>query len=232
MEIAGTLRDRLTVSPLVRRTTALLVLALGAVWLSANEVGPAKLLAIAVLLALFVAPLIAPRRHRYIRKPKELAVLNGDFGRSGGKSEMSKRSYSPPHLREFASGALSDLEWEPGDDGSFQALRPFYLVHAKRDGAVLAVRLKFSGDRTFQGWQPVATVASQDADAGHPDEAHQWMLIGYVPPGIQFDAQLRLSDSESRPRVGVMRDLLVPGDRSFQSVHLKISKDKRFATSA
>jgi hypothetical protein len=124
------------------------------------------------------------------------------------------------------------LGWERGDDASFQALRPFYLVHSKRDCAVLAVRLKFSGERTLQGWQPVATLPRQDADAGHPDEAYQLMLIGYVPPGVHFDAKLRLRDSESRPCVAVVRDLVVSDDRSFQPVHLKISGDKDFAASA
>jgi hypothetical protein len=223
-----------------------LVLALGAVWLGTNEAGPAKLLAVAAVLALFAAPLIAPRRHRHIRKPKkQLDVLNGDLGRNGGKSEMSKPvdsrgaqrgagHYSSPRFTEFGpmSGASSKLDWEPSDDESFQGLRPFYLVHSKRDCAVLAVRLKFSGERTFQGWQPVATVPRQDADAGHSDEAYELMVIGYVPPGVHFDAKVRLRDSESRTRVAVMRDLVVSDAPSFQAVHLKISEDKHFEATA
>lgn len=99
MEIAGILRDRLADSSLVRPVTALLLIALSAVWLSANDVGPAKPMAIAVILALLVAPLIAPGRHRYLRKPgKELEITNGDLEGNRGKPEMSKLPYSPPRL--------------------------------------------------------------------------------------------------------------------------------------
>ncbi|HXL23748.1 MAG TPA: hypothetical protein VOA78_14895 [Candidatus Dormibacteraeota bacterium] len=102
MEIAAILRDRLADSPLVRRVTALLLIVLSALWLSANDVAPAKLLAIAVIFALLVAPLIAPRRHRYLRKPgKDLEVTNGDSQRNRGKPEMSKLPYSPPRLIEL-----------------------------------------------------------------------------------------------------------------------------------
>jgi len=102
VEIASILRDRLADSLLVRRVTALLLIVLSAFWLSANDIGPAKLLAIAAILALFVAPLIAPRRHRYLRKPgKELDVTNGDLEKNGGKPEMSKLPYSPPRLVEL-----------------------------------------------------------------------------------------------------------------------------------
>jgi hypothetical protein len=233
VEIAGTLRDRLAVSPLVRRSAALLVAALGAFWLSSGDGTPAKLIAGAAILALVVAPLLAPYRHRHIRKPKkELDSPGGDLERNGGKPEMPKLSYSPPRFSQLESRALSELEWEPDDDEYFQNLRPFYLVHSKHDFAVKAVRLKFSGDRTFQSWQPVATVPRQESDDGYSAGDYRWMLIGYVPPGIHFDAKLRLLDSESRSRVAVVRNLLASDDRAFQSVHLKISKDKRFATSA
>jgi hypothetical protein len=101
VDIAGTLRDRLADSPLIRRATALLVLPLAAVWLSAKDLPPAALLAIAAVLALFLAPLIAPHRHRYIRKPKkELDITDGDSERNRGKTETPKRPYSPPHLIE------------------------------------------------------------------------------------------------------------------------------------
>ena len=99
MEIAGTLRHRLADSTLVRRITSSLLIVLSAVWLSANYVEPAKLLAMAAVLALLAAPLIAPRRHRYLRKPdKELDVTDGDFERNRGKAETPKRPYSSPHL--------------------------------------------------------------------------------------------------------------------------------------
>jgi hypothetical protein len=79
-----------------------LLIVLSAVWLSANDIGPAKLLAIAVIFALLVAPLIAPRRHRYLRKPgKEIDVTNGDLQGNPGKPEMSKLPYSPPRLIEL-----------------------------------------------------------------------------------------------------------------------------------
>jgi hypothetical protein len=232
VEIAGTLRDRLTVSPLVRRSAALFVAAAGAFWLSSGDAAPGKLFAGAVILALIVAPLIAPYRRRHIRRPKVVDFPNGDMKRNGGKPEMPKLSYSPPRFSPLESRALSELEWEPGDDEYFQTLRPFYLVHSKHDFAVLAVRLKFSGDRSYQSWQPVATVLRQDSDAGYSGGDYRWMLIGYVPPGIQFDAKLRLRDSQARSRVAVVRNLLASDDRAFQSVHLRISKDKQFATSA
>jgi len=102
VEIAGTLRARLADSPLVRRITAVLLIVLSAVWLSANDLGPAKLLAIAGVLALLVAPLIAPRRYRYLRKPgKELDVTIGDLEKNRGKPETSKLPYSPPCLIEL-----------------------------------------------------------------------------------------------------------------------------------
>jgi len=232
VEIADTLRDRLAVSPLVRRSAALLVAALGALWLGTGDGASVKLFAGAVILALVVAPLLAPYRHRHIRRPKEVDFPNSDLERNGGKPEMPKLSYSPPRFSQLESRALSEQEWESGDDEYFQSLRPFYLVHSKQDFAVLAVRLKFSGDRTYLGWQPVATVPCQDSDAGYSGGDYRWMLIGYVPPGVQFDAKLRLRDSESKSRVAVVRNLLVSDDRAFQSVHLKISKDKHFATSA
>jgi len=157
------------------------------------------------------------------RPKKEFDLINVDLRRKGGKSAMAKRGYSPPSLTQLESRVFSEPMWEPsGEDEPFRTLRPFYLVYSKQDFTVLAVRLKFYGDGDYQGWQPVATVAPVDSDVMYRDEDYQWILIGYVPPGVRFEAQLKLRDSHSRLGVTVVPDLVAFEGRPLQSVYLKI----------
>ncbi|MGB7848037.1 MAG: hypothetical protein WBL63_20670 [Candidatus Acidiferrum sp.] len=208
---------------LVRRIIVLLLGVFIAFELSNKEVNPGLLLATAVVAALVVAIGFVPHSPRYVRKPKkEYRALGFHLRRKGVEPDRTKRAFSPPSLTQFKSKISSEPAWESSDeDESFETLRPFYLIYSKRHFTAIAVCLKFRGDQDYGGWQPVAPVTAQDSDARELDENHQWILIGYVPLGIPFDAKLKLQDSQSRLGVTVVHDLLALEDRPRQSVYLQ-----------
>jgi hypothetical protein len=223
VEIAGGPRRFPVFSPFGRKVLVLFAATFVAFGLGKNEITPVLLLGAATVVALVVAILLVPRGHSYIRKPKQDP---NEIAQQGIKSEpaIPKPAYSPPHLTQFESREVSEPAWRsPGEDESFQLLRPFYVVHPKRDFTAIAAALKFQGDKNYRDWQPVADSAPQRSQAGLSEQMYQWILIGYVPPNVQFDAKLKLRDTQSRLGVAVVRNLVAVEDRPFHSVYLKIS---------
>jgi hypothetical protein len=233
VEIISTPRRFPAFSPWGRSVAALFAAGFVAYQLGKGEVPPGMLLVIATVVALVVAIQLVPHGPHHVRKPEQ------DLGASSLRRDKTepasvKRAYSPPHLTQFESREFSEPAWQsPGEDDSFRVLRPFYVVYPKRNFTAIAASLKFYGDKDYRGWQPVADSTPQQSQAGDRDDHYQWILIGYVPPKASFDAKLKLRDSQSRLSVAVVRDLVAPEDRPFQSVHLKLtSAPQLFAASA
>jgi hypothetical protein len=223
VEISSSARRFPVFSPFGRTVLVLLAAAFVAFELGKNEITPVMLLGAATMVAVVVAVLLVPHGPSHIRKPKQAP---DEIALRAIKSEavIPKRAYSPPHLTQLESRDVSEPAWaSPGDDASFRLLRPFYVVHPKREFAVIAAALKFHGDKNYRDWQPVADSAPQQSHTGLSDQIYQWILIGYVPPNVQFDAKLKLRDTQSRHSIIVVRNLAAAEDRPFHSVHLKIS---------
>ena len=201
--------------------------------LGKGEVAPGMLLVVATVVALVVAIQLVPHGPLHVRKPEQ--DLDAISRRTvGTEAAILKRAYSAPHLTQFESREFLEPTWESlAKDDSFQVLRPFYVVYPRRNFTAIAASLKFHGDKEYRGWQPVASSSPQQSHPEHPDEVYQWILIGYVAPKASFDARLKFRDSQSRLSVALVRDLVAPEDRPFQSVHLKIpgAPPKYFAAS-
>jgi hypothetical protein len=230
VEIISTPRRFPSFSPFGRIIGVLLVAGFVAFQLGKNEVNPILQLVVAVVVALIVAIQLVPHGPFHVRKP------DPDLPESWLREDeihpaLLKRAYSPPHLTQFESREFLEPAWESlAGDASFRDLRPFYLVYPRRNFTAVAASLKFHGDKDYRGWQPVANSAPQQSRAGFPDERYQWILIGYVAPNSHFDAKLKLRDSQLRLADVVVRDLIAPQDRAFQSVHIKIpTPDRQFA---
>ena len=222
MEISNTLRRHPVFSSLTRAITVLFVAGFAAYQLGKGEVAPSMLLIVATVVALLVAIQLVPHGPHHVRKPEQdLDAISLRNVRT--ESAILKRAYFPPHLAQLESREFSEPAWEsPGEEDSFRALRPFYVVYPKRNFTAIAASLKFQGDKDYRDWQPVANSAPQQSPAEHPNEHYQWILIGYVPPNASFDAKLKLRDSQSNLGVAVLRDLVASEDRPFHSVHLKL----------
>jgi hypothetical protein len=208
-------------SPLGRSIFVLLAAAFVAFQLGKDEVTPLTLLAIATAVALVVAIQLVPHGPAYIRKPEQEP---DKIALRKIKSEPAflKRAYSPPQLTRLESRDVSEPAWESQDeDESFRALRAFYVVYPRRNFTVVAASWKFHGDKEYRSWQPIADSPPAGSTAGVPDEQYQWVLIGYVPPNVKFDAKLKLRDSQSKLGVALARSVVASQDRPFQSVHLK-----------
>lgn len=232
MEITSSPRRFPVFSPFVRTVAVLFAAAFVAFELGKDEVTPVMLLAVATVVALVVAIQLVPHGPAYIREPEQ-DPDGVALRKIKAESVIMKCAYSPPHLTQFESREVSEMAWElPGEDNSFQLLRPFYVVCPKRDITAIATCLKFHGDKDYRNWQPVANSAPQQSHPEHPDEVYQWILIGYVPPKVSFDAKLKFRDSQSKLAIALVRNLVAAEDRRFQSVHLKIpAPPKHFAAS-
>jgi hypothetical protein len=222
VEIISTPRRFPVFSPFGRSVAVLLAAGFVAYQLGKGEVAPSVLLVSAAVVALVVAIQLVPRGPFYSRKPeRELEAVNSRMEQ--GEPALLKRAYSPPHLTQFESREFSELAWESSsEDNSFRLLRPFYLVYPRREFTVIAASLKFQGDKDHRSWQPVANSAPPRSHAEPSDEHYEWILIGYVTPNVNFDATLKLRNSQSKLAIAVLRDLVAAEDRPFQSVHLRI----------
>jgi hypothetical protein len=219
--------------PIARAITVLFAAGFVAYQLGKGEVSPAMLLAVATVVGLVVAIQLVPHGPLHVRKPEQDLDENG-LRKDHLKPAILKRAYSPPHLMQFESREFLEPASESiAEDGSFRLLRPFYVVYPNRDYTAIAASLKFHGDKDYRCWHPVADSVPQQPNDGLPDEHYQWILIGYVPPNAYFDAKLKLRDPQLRLGVAVVENLIVPQDRPFQSVHLKIPGEppKHFAAS-
>jgi hypothetical protein len=222
VEIISTPRRFPAFSPFGRSVAVLFVAGFVAYQLGKGEVAPGMLLVVATVVALVVAIQLVPHGPLHVRKPEQ-DLPESSLRKDKIEEALLKRAYSPPHLTQFESREFSEPAWQSsGEDDSFRVLRPFYVVYPRSDFTAIAASLKFHGDKDFRDWQPVANSAPQQSPAEQPDEPYQWILIGYVPPNARFDAKLKLRDSQSNLSVTVIRDLVAPEDRPFQSVHLKL----------
>jgi len=104
---------------------------------------------------------------------------------------VSKRAYSPPQLSRIQAKVFSEVVWESsGEDEPFRRLRPFFLVYRMQEFTPLAVRLKFEGDKEYRDWQAVGAVPALHSDELREEASHGWILLGYVPPAVRFEAKL------------------------------------------
>lgn len=222
MEILSTPRRFPSFSPFGRIIGMLLVAGFVAFQLGTKEVNPILQLIVAVVVALIVAIQVVPHGPHHVRKP-DPELPASSLGNDRTYAALLKRAYSPPRLTQFESREFSEPVWEsPAKDDSFRDLRPFYVIHPRRDCTAIAASLKFDRDKDYRDWQPVANSTPPPSQAGHLDEHYQWILIAYVPPNASFDAKLQFRDSQSRLGLTVLRDLVASEDRPFQSVHLKL----------
>lgn len=222
MEVTGSQRRFPVFTPAGRSIVALFAAGFVAFQFGKNEVTPATLLAVSAVVALVVAIQLVPHGPVFIRKPKhdpdEIALRTIQL-----EPVARKWAYSPPHLMQFESREVSEPAWgSSGEEASFQLLRPFYVVYPKRNITTIAASLKFRGDKEYSGWQPVANSLPEESRSRDIDKNFQWVLIGYIPPKVSFDAKLQFRDTESRVGVVVLRDLVAAEDRPFESIHLKI----------
>jgi hypothetical protein len=222
VEVTGSQRRFPVFTPVGRSILVLFAAGFIAFQFGKNEVTPATLLAVSAVVALVVAIQLVPHGPVFIRKPKhdpdEIALQTIQLEPVAGKW-----AYSPPHLMQFESREVSEPVWGPwGEEASFRLLRPFYVVYPKRDITTIAVSLEFQGDKEYSLWQPVANSLPEESHSGDIDKDFQWVLIGYVPPSVSFDAKLQLRDTESRLGLVVLRDPVAAEDRPFESIHLKI----------
>lgn len=233
MEILSTPRRFPSFSPFARVITVLMVAGFVAFQLGKNEVNPILQLVVAVVVALIVAIQVVPHGPHHVRKP-DLDLPASSLRINKTHPALLRRAYSPPHLTQFESREFSEPAWESrAEDDSFRDLRPFYVIHPRRDYTAIAASLKFHGDKDYMDWQPVANSAAPPSQAGDPNEHYQWILIAYVRPNATFDAKLQFRDSQSKLGVTVLRDLVAYQDRPFQSVHLKLPVPaEHFAASA
>ena len=222
VEIISTPRRFPVFSPIGRSVAVLVAAGFVAYQLGKVEVAPSILLVAAAVVALVVAIQLVPRGSIHVRKPElELEAVSSRMEK--GEPAILKRVYSPPQLTQFESREFSEMAWESRwEDRSFRVLRPFYLVYPRREFTVIAASLKFRGDKDHGGWQPVANSAPPQSSLESSDEHYEWVLIGYVSPNANFDARLKLRNSQAKLGVAVLRDLIAPEDRPFQSVHLRI----------
>lgn len=135
---------------------------------------------------------------------------------------MSKRAYSPPQLSRFQAMVFSELTWQsPGEEESFRCLRPFYLAYRKQETTPLAVRLKFEGEKKYRDWQAVGAVPAFHSEGPHEEVSHGWILLGYVPPAVRFEAQLMCCDRQGRHGVAIARNLVADESKRFELAHFE-----------
>jgi hypothetical protein len=136
---------------------------------------------------------------------------------------MSKRAYSPPKLSQFQAMVFSEMVWESsGEEEAFLRLRPFYLACRKQELTPLAVRLKFEGEQEYRDWQAVGPVLAPCSGGSGQDANHGWILLGYVPPAIRFEAQLMCRDTQGKHGVAVARNLVADENKTFELAYFKV----------
>ena len=224
MEFTSAPRRYPTISPLGRGLILLLLAGFAAFHLGKSEVTPAVLLVAAAVVALIVAIQLVPRGDARVRKlESELELKAVNLRMEKAEPAILKRVYSPPQLTQFESREFSELAWESsGEDKSFRDLRPFYLLYPRLEFTVIAASLKFQDDKDHREWQPVANSAPPQSPLDSSQENYEWVLLGYVPPNVNFDARLKLRNPQSKLATAVLRNLVASEDRTFQSVHLRI----------
>lgn len=133
---------------------------------------------------------------------------------------MTKTAYFRPRVGKFESAVFPGPTWgAAAEDKSFRNLRPFYLVCHKQPFLVSAVRFKFEGEEAYRDWQTVSVEPGDDICVLNTVD-HTWLLLGFVPAGVRFDAQLRCCDKEGRIGIAECQSLIAVESRSFELAHL------------
>jgi hypothetical protein len=133
---------------------------------------------------------------------------------------VTKAAYSPPRLRQFESAVFLTPTWDaPAEDNSFRNLRPLYLVCRKQQFSVSAVRFKPEGEQEFRDWQAVSVVDGNDICL-LGIKAHTWLLLGFIPPGVRFEVELRCCDAHGRIGIAGCHNLIALESRSFELAQL------------
>lgn len=136
---------------------------------------------------------------------------------------MTKRAYCPPKLSRFQAMVFSELAWEsPDEDEPFRRLHPFYLVYRKQEVMPLAVRLRFEGDDDYHDWQAIGVVSALFSGESREEARHGWLLLGYVSPGVPFEAQLMCRDKHGRHGVAAARNLIADENKPFELAYFEV----------
>ncbi len=140
---------------------------------------------------------------------------------------MTNSAYSQPRVMKLEVAAFAVPTWgAPAEDDSFRNLRPFYLVYRKHSLTVSAVRFKFENERRYRDWQTVSVIPGDDT-CSWETESDEFLLLGFVSPGVPFDAELRCCDAQGRIGIAEGHGLIALESRPFQFAHLSYSLDGR-----
>jgi hypothetical protein len=144
------------------------------------------------------------------------------FAKKRQEMQMTKL-YSSPKVTRSQARLFSELIWESsGEDESFRNLSPFYLVYRKQDLTAIGVRLRFEGDKEYGHWQAVGAVPPLDSDAPCNEESLDWILLGYVPTAVRFDAKVRFRDAKGRHPIAIAHDLIVEEHETFELAFFEV----------
>ncbi len=136
---------------------------------------------------------------------------------------MSKRAYSPPKLSRFQAIVFSELGRESlGEEEAFRRLRPFYLAYRKQEITPLAVKLRFEGDKESRDWQAIGVVPDLHSDGSREETNHGWLLLGYVPPAVRFEAKLMCRDRQGRHGFAIARNLIAEENKRFELAYFEL----------
>jgi hypothetical protein len=136
---------------------------------------------------------------------------------------VSKRAYSPPQLSRSQARVFSELVWESsGEEEPFRRLRPFFLVYRMQEFTPLAVRLKFEGDKEYRDWQAVGAVPALHSDELREEASHGWILLGYVPPAVRFEAKLMCRDRQGRHGAAIAQNLVADENKTFDLAYFEV----------
>ena len=143
---------------------------------------------------------------------------------------MSKRAYSAPQLSRIQAKVFSEVIWESsGEEEPFRRLRPFFLVYRMQQFTPLAVRLKFEGDKEYRDWQAVGAVPALHSDELREEASHGWILLGYVPPAVRFEAKLMCRDRQGRHGVAIAQNLVADENRTFDLAYFEVPQPASFS---
>ncbi len=132
---------------------------------------------------------------------------------------MTNAAYPPPKVMTLEVTVFAAPLWGAPAADTFRNLRPFYLVYRKHSFAVSAVRFKFEHEHRYGDWQAVSMVPGNDICALET-ESHEFLLLGFVPPGVLFDAELRCYDTQGRIGIAEGHRLIALENRPFELARL------------
>jgi hypothetical protein len=129
---------------------------------------------------------------------------------------MERLRHSLPQLMEVRAVTFSPPSpvVSEADEDSFSRLRPLYLVNRRPEIKILAARFKPATDSEFGDWQAVSLVPA-DPSNGTQNSSVTWILLGYVPVGVDLESQLRCQDQNEAVGIARAVRLFIPSRMRF-----------------